>query len=51
MSNYREAVNDSVTVAGNLTYMLIIFVLLWLAGYNGYSIDGMRHRSASVNRP
>jgi uncharacterized membrane protein YphA (DoxX/SURF4 family) len=47
----KTAVNDSATVAGNLSYVLIIFVLLWLAGYNGYSIDRMRHSMASVSRP
>ena len=47
----KTAVNDSATVAGNLSYVLINFVLLWLADYNGYSIDRMRHRRASVDRP
>jgi thiosulfate dehydrogenase [quinone] large subunit len=47
----KTAVNDSATVAGNLSYVLIIFVLLWLAGYNDYSIDRMRHSKVSVNRP
>ena len=40
----KAAVNDSATVAGNLSYVLIIFVLLWLADYNGYSIDRMRDK-------
>ncbi len=31
----KTAVNDSATVAGNLSYVLIIFVLLWLVDYNG----------------
>jgi len=40
----KTAVNDSATVAGNLSYALIVFVLLWLADYNGYSVDRLRHR-------
>ena len=47
----KTAVNDSATVAGNLSYVLIIFALLWLAGYNGYSIDRMRHSKVSVSHP
>jgi thiosulfate dehydrogenase [quinone] large subunit len=46
----KTAVNDSATVAGNLVYVLINFVLLWLADYNGYSIDRMRQRKAPINR-
>ncbi len=42
----KTAVNDSATVAGNLSYVLIIFVLLWLVDYNGYSIDRILHGSA-----
>ena len=47
----KTAVNDSATVAGNLSYVLITFVLLWLADYNGYSIDRMRHREVPINHP
>jgi thiosulfate dehydrogenase (quinone) large subunit len=46
----KTAVNDSATVAGNLSYVLIIFVLLWLADYNGYSIDRMRRREMPIHR-
>lgn len=35
-------VNETATVAGNLSYVLITFVLLWLAEHNGYSIDRLR---------
>ncbi len=30
---------DFPTVAHNVSYALVIFVLLWLAEYNGYSVD------------
>jgi thiosulfate dehydrogenase [quinone] large subunit len=33
---------DAPTVAHNLLYALVNFVLLWLADYNGYSIDRLR---------
>lgn len=46
----KTAVNDSATVAGNLSYVLIIFVLLWLANYNGYSIDRIRNREVPIHR-
>jgi thiosulfate dehydrogenase [quinone] large subunit len=46
----KTAVNDSATVAGNLSYVLIIFVLLWLADYNAYSIDRTRHEEVPINR-
>jgi thiosulfate dehydrogenase (quinone) large subunit len=42
--------NDSATVADNLSYVLIYFVLLWLADYNGYSIDRLRRRESPANR-
>ncbi len=35
-------VNETATVAGNLSYVLISFVLLWLADHNGYSLDRLR---------
>jgi thiosulfate dehydrogenase [quinone] large subunit len=38
----KTAVSDSATVAGNLSYILIAFVLLWLSDHNGYSIDRLR---------
>ena len=47
----KTAVNDAATVAGNLSYALIIFVLLWLADHNGYSIDRMRRRERAIDRP
>ena len=34
--------NDSATVAHNLIYVLINFVLLSFADYNGYSVDRLR---------
>ena len=40
---------DAPTVAHNLQYALVNFVLLWLAAYNGYSIDRLRRRSSSLN--
>src|SRR5215208_6436836 len=33
---------DAPTVAHNLQYVLVNFVLLWLVDYNGYSIDRLR---------
>jgi thiosulfate dehydrogenase [quinone] large subunit len=33
---------EAPTVAHNLQYALVNFVLLWLADYNGYSIDRLR---------
>jgi len=38
----KTVVNDSATVSGNLSYILINFVLLWVADYNSYSIDRLR---------
>ncbi len=35
---------DPPTVAHNVTYALVIFVLLWLAEHNGYSLDRPRIR-------
>ncbi len=35
--------NQVATIAGNLSYVVINFVLLWLADHNGYSIDRLRH--------
>ncbi len=35
---------DPPTVAHNVTYALVIFVLLWLAEHNGYSLDRPRAR-------
>lgn len=45
----KTAVNDSATVAGNLSYILINFVLLWLADYNSYSIDRVRRGRPTEN--
>jgi thiosulfate dehydrogenase [quinone] large subunit len=33
---------DPPTMAHNVSYGLVIFVLLWLARYNGYSLDRLR---------
>jgi thiosulfate dehydrogenase [quinone] large subunit len=35
---------DPPTVAHNVNYALVIFVLLWLAEYNAYSLDRMLRR-------
>lgn len=35
-------VNETATVAGDLSFVLINFVLLWLADHNGYSLDRLR---------
>jgi thiosulfate dehydrogenase [quinone] large subunit len=40
----KTAASDSATVAGNLSYALVIFVLLWLSDHNGYSIDRLTRR-------
>jgi|SRR5947209_3281219 len=40
---------DAPTVAHNLQYVLINFVLLWFADYNGYSIDRLRRSVPSAN--
>ena len=42
---------DAPTVAHNLQYALVNFVLLWLSDYNGYSIDRLRRRDSSLNMP
>jgi thiosulfate dehydrogenase [quinone] large subunit len=38
--------NDAATVAHNLIYVLIAFVLLWFTEYNRYSLDFVRQRSS-----
>ena len=40
---------DAPTVAHNLQYALVNFVLLWFADYNGYSIDRLRRSVPSAN--
>ena len=42
---------DAPTVAHNLQYALVNFVLLWLADYNSYSIDRFRRSSSSLKIP
>lgn len=42
---------DAPTVAHNLQYALVNFVLLWFADYNGYSLDRLRRGSLSLNTP
>lgn len=37
------------TVAHNLQYALINFVLLWLSDLNGYSLDRLIHRKSPVS--
>jgi len=37
--------NDTAVIAHNLTYVVITFVLLWLADHNGYSVDRLRRRN------
>ena len=39
---------DPPTVAHNLQYGLVNFVLLWLADQNGYSVDSLLRRSRPV---
>jgi thiosulfate dehydrogenase [quinone] large subunit len=41
---------DPPTVAHNVQYALVNFVLLWLAEYNGYSIDRLRRNGPLANR-
>jgi thiosulfate dehydrogenase [quinone] large subunit len=36
---------DTQTVAHNLSYSVIIFLLIWFADYNGYSIDRLLRRA------
>jgi thiosulfate dehydrogenase (quinone) large subunit len=45
----KTAVNDSATVAGNLSYILVAFVLLWLSDHDGYSIDRLRRGKPTEN--
>lgn len=40
---------DAPTVAHNLQYALVNFVLLWLTDYNGYSIDRLRRGRPPTN--
>ncbi len=35
-------ISEIATIAHNLSYVLINFVLLWLADHNGYSVDRLR---------
>ena len=40
---------DAPTVAHNLQYALVNFVLLWFADYNGYSVDRLRRGMPSAD--
>lgn len=40
---------DAVTVAHNLSYSVIIFLLIWFADYNGYSLDRLLHGRKGVH--
>lgn len=42
---------DAPTVAHNLQYALVNFVLLWFADYNGYSVDRLRQGVPSHGNP
>jgi thiosulfate dehydrogenase [quinone] large subunit len=42
---------DAPTVAHNMQYALVNFVLLWFADYNGYSIDRLRRGKPSPRIP
>src|ERR671938_176811 len=42
---------DAPTVAHNMQYALVKFVLLWFADYNGYSIDRLRRSRPPVQSP
>jgi len=41
---------ESATVAANLSYAIIIFILLWSSEHNRYSVDGLR-RGGFLPRP
>jgi len=43
--------NDFPTVAHNVQYELVNFVLLWLADYNGFSVDRLRRGGSPVHNP
>jgi len=40
---------DAATVAHNLSYSVIIFLLIWFADYNGYSLDRLLHSRKGVH--
>ncbi len=40
---------DAATVAHNLSYSVIIFLLIWFANYNGYSLDRLMHGRKGVH--
>lgn len=42
---------DAPTIAHNLQYALVNFVLLWFADHNGYSIDRLRRGGPPANSP
>ena len=42
---------DAPTVAHNVQYALVNFVLLYFADYNGYSVDRLRRPQPSVGNP
>src|SRR5947209_669514 len=42
---------DAPTVAHNVQYALVNFVLLYFADYNGYSLDRLRRREPPVGSP
>jgi thiosulfate dehydrogenase [quinone] large subunit len=42
---------DAPTVAHNLQYALVNFVLLWFADFNRYSVDRLRRGGPRVRRP
>lgn len=42
---------DAPTVAHNVQYALVNFVLLWLADYNGFSVDRLRRGRQPVSSP
>lgn len=40
---------DAVTVGHNMLYSAIIFLLIWFADYNGYSLDRLMHGRKGVH--
>jgi thiosulfate dehydrogenase [quinone] large subunit len=42
---------DAPTVAHNLQYALVNFVLLWFADYNGFSVDRLRRSRPPAKSP
>jgi hypothetical protein len=50
-SSRYESRRDAPTVAHNVKYALVNFVLLYFADDDGYSVDRLRRTTPPVNRP